>query len=91
MLRVYDQITGWLRAEERRLRRRPTDSCFVQTRGAAGEGGFFVEIRERALEPSREVGLGLPSQQALGFTGVRAAPGRVVDRQRFPLDQSDWR
>jgi hypothetical protein len=27
----------------------------------------------------------------LGFTGVRAAPGRVVDRQRFPLDQSDWR
>jgi hypothetical protein len=60
-------------------------------RRAAGEGGFFVEISERALEPGREVGLGLPAQQALDFTDVRAAPGQVVDRQLFPLDQSDWR
>jgi hypothetical protein len=50
-----------------------------------------VEISERALEPGREVGLGLPAQQALDFTDVRAALGRVVDRQLFLLDQSDWR
>ena len=64
---------------------------FGLRRRAAGEGGFFVEIGERALEPGREVGLGLPAQQALDFTDVRAAPGRIVDRQLFLLDQSDWR
>ena len=64
---------------------------FGLRRRATGEASFFAKIVQRALELGREAGLGLPAQQALRFADIRAAPGRVVDRQRSPLDQSDWR
>src|SRR5688572_9423247 len=53
---------------------------------AAGEGGFIAEIGERPLEAGPQVDLGLPSLQALCLGKVRAAPGRIVNRQRSPLD-----